>query len=114
MLSENAKLYARLVGAHEKTQALGRRRMAAIVDASDDAIIGEDASGVIASWNARAACANLRPLLHDEGTRHRTRAVHQPADRPGTRRTIRVESTAGYGARFVLGLPTEAAIRERG
>ena len=61
LLSENGKLYARLVAAHEETRALHRarekqeqRRMAAIVETSDDAIIGEDAAGLVAAWNAGA------------------------------------------------------------
>jgi PAS domain S-box-containing protein len=61
LLSENGKLYARLIEAHERTRRLSsereaesQRRVTAIVDASDDAIVGLDLSGMITSWNSAA------------------------------------------------------------
>ena len=61
LLVENGKLYARLVQAHETTRRLSlerevqsQSRVTAIVDSSDDAIIGKDLNGVITSWNPAA------------------------------------------------------------
>ena len=61
LLVENGKLYARLVEMHEQTRRLSlereeqqRQRVTAIVDSSDDAIIGKDLDGVITAWNPAA------------------------------------------------------------
>jgi PAS domain S-box-containing protein len=83
LLVENGKLYARLIETHEnrQRQSLEReehqlRRVTAIVDSSDDAIIGQDLEGVITSWNP--AAERMYGYAADEAVGHPVTLIVPP------------------------------------